>query len=233
MQGKVYLIPTTLGESELNAVLPESVFNVINEIDHYIVENIRTARRFLKKAGLVKAIDDLTFYTLNKHTRAEEISTYLAAAKKGLNIGIISEAGVPGVADPGADVVEIAHQEDMQIVPLVGPSSIIMALMASGLNGQNFAFNGYLPIKGDKIKTIKKLESRAKSEKQTQLFIEAPYRNMQLLEDLLKVLSPDTQLCIACNITTDEEYIKTMQIKDWKKQKSPALHKKPTIFAFL
>lgn len=234
MKGNIYLIPTSIGDTKLDLVLPNSVFEIINQIDYYIVENIRTARRFLKKAGLKKEIDDLTFYTLNKYTKEEELSSYLAVIEEGKHVGIISEAGVPGVADPGADIVKIAHQKNYRSIPLVGPSSILLALMASGLNGQNFAFNGYLPInKPEKIKFIKKLEGRSKTEKQTQIFIEAPYRNMQLLNDFLEILQPSTQLCIACDITLEEEYIKTYTVQNWKQKKLPELHKKPAIFLFL
>ena len=233
MTGKIFLIPTSLGETSLKKVLPEDVFETINKIDHFIVENERTARRFLIKAGINKQIDELQFYLLNKHSRKEEISNYILVAKKGHSIGIISEAGVPGIADPGAEIVKIAHENNIDVVPLVGPSSILLALMASGLNGQNFAFNGYLPVKETKVKEIIRLEQRAKKEKQSQIFIEAPYRNMQLLEVLLSTLDADTSLCIASNITTDDEYIRTMKIKEWKKAKKPDLHKKPCIFIFL
>ena len=230
MSAKVYLIPTTLGDSKIEHVLPQYVIDVINSTNHYIVENIKTARRFLIKAGIKTKIDDLTFYELNKHSNPEEYELYLNPIKEDKNIGIISEAGTPGVADPGADIVDIAHRKNIPVVPLVGPSSILLSVMASGLNGQSFAFVGYLPIKkNERIKRIKELEWRSQTENQTQLFIEAPYRNQNLLDDLLATCSANTKLCIACDITLDTEYIKTKNIKDWKKG-VPNLHKRPTIF---
>lgn len=229
MKGKLYLIPTTLGDTPLDSVIPSDVQKLIPGIKHFIVENIRTARRYLKKVDSKIEIDDLTFYELNKRTAPSQISGYLNALKE-YDMGIISEAGCPGVADPGADVVKLAHEKGIHIIPLVGPSSILMSLMASGFNGQNFAFNGYLPIKSnEKIKKIKQLDLRSLHEGQTQIFIEAPYRNMQLLDDLILHCNASTHLCIACDITTETEYIRTLTMKEWKKQK-PELHKRPTIF---
>ena len=229
MKGKLYLIPTTLGDTPLDSVIPSDVQKIIPGINHFIVENIRTARRYLKKVDSKIEIDDLTFYELNKRTAPAQISGYLNALKE-CDMGIISEAGCPGVADPGADVVKLAHEKGIHIIPLVGPSSILMSLMASGFNGQNFAFNGYLPIKSnEKIKKIKQLDLRSLHEGQTQIFIEAPYRNMQLLDDLILHCNASTHLCIACDITTETEYIRTLTMKEWKKQK-PELHKRPTIF---
>lgn len=226
----LYLIPITLGESEINTVLPAYNREVILSISHFIVENIRTARRFLKKTEPTIDIDSLQFYELNKHTDKNQLHGYLEPIKEGLHVGVMSEAGCPGVADPGADVVRIAHEKGIQVVPLVGPSSILLALMASGMNGQNFAFNGYLPIKkNEKIKQIKHLESSIYSENQSQLFIEAPYRNRQLLDDLLNACQPHTKLCIACDVTLESEFIKTKSIADWKKQK-PDIQKRPSIF---
>ncbi len=226
----LYLIPITLGESELNTVIPDHHKEIIHSISHFIVENIRTARRFLKKVDRDVDIDSLHFSELNKHTDIKQISNYLDPIKKGFHIGIMSEAGCPGVADPGADVVRIAHEKGIRVVPLVGPSSILLSMMASGMNGQNFAFNGYLPIKkNEKAQTIKSLEKRIYSENQSQLFIEAPYRNLQLLDDLLANCQPHTKLCIACDITLESEFIKTKSIKDWKNQK-PDIQKRPTIF---
>lgn len=230
MNAKLFLIPTTLGDSPIENVIPTYVVDIINSTNHYIVENIKTARRYLIKAGIKTKIDDLTFFELNKHSSPEQYDSYLDPIKNGDNIGIISEAGTPGVADPGADIVEIAHRKNIPVVPLVGPSSILLSVMASGLNGQSFAFVGYLPIKKpERIKRIKDLERRSQIENQTQLFIEAPYRNMQLMEDLLANCSPTTKLCIAADISLESEFIKTKSIKEWKKG-TPALHKRPTIF---
>lgn len=226
----LYLIPLTLGDSELNTVLPESNSAVIRSISHFIVENIRTARRFLKKVDREIDIDSLHFYELNKHTDKRQLHAYLDPIKENLPMGIMSEAGCPGVADPGAEVVRIAHEKGIRVVPLVGPSSILLAMMASGMNGQNFAFNGYLPIpKGEKAKQIKQLESRIYTENQSQLFIEAPYRNMQLLNDLLENCQAHTKLCIACDLTLDTEFIQTQSITGWKKNQ-PDIQKRPAIF---
>ena len=230
MSAKIYLIPTTLGDSPVENVIPKYVVDIINQTQHYIVENIKTARRYLIKAGIKTKIDDLTFYELNKHSSPEEYDSYLNPIKENKNIGIISEAGTPGVADPGADIVAIAHRRNIPVVPLVGPSSILLSVMASGLNGQSFAFVGYLPIKKpERIKRIKELERRSQVENQTQLFIETPYRNQHLLEDILSNCSPETKLCIATDITLESEFIKTKSIKEWKKG-IPNLHKRPTIF---
>ncbi|MFV0553518.1 MAG: SAM-dependent methyltransferase [Mangrovibacterium sp.] len=226
----LYLIPITLGETEISPVLPLDNSKIILQLKHFIVENIRTARRFLKQVDKSIDIDSLTFYELNKHTDLKAIGEYLHPMSEGLSIGIMSEAGCPGIADPGAEVVRLAHQKDLHIVPLVGPSSIVLAMMASGMNGQNFAFNGYLPIqKGEKQKHLKMLEGRMVKENQSQVFIEAPYRNLQLLDDLLSICAPHTKLCIACNITCEDEYIKTKTIAQWKKEK-PDIQKKPAIF---
>ncbi len=227
---KLYLIPTTLGDSPIENVIPKYVIDIINSTNHYIVENIKTARRFLIKAGIQTKIDDLSFYELNKHSIPEEYESYLKPIENNENIGIISEAGTPGVADPGADIVDIAHRKNIPVVPLVGPSSILLSVMASGLNGQSFSFVGYLPIKKtDRIKRIKELEWKSQTENQTQLFIEAPYRNQNLLDDIITNCSPNTKLCIACDITLETEFIKTNTIADWRKG-VPNLHKRPTIF---
>jgi 16S rRNA (cytidine1402-2'-O)-methyltransferase len=226
----LYLIPITLGDSELNTVIPENHKKIILSISHFIVENIRTARRFLKKVDRNIDIDSLLFYELNKHTNKNQLHSYLDPIKQNLSVGIMSEAGCPGVADPGAELVRIAHEQSVRVVPLVGPSSILLAMMASGMNGQNFAFNGYLPIKkGEKATQIKHLESRIYSENQSQLFIEAPYRNLQLLDDLLQNCQPQTKLCIACDLTLETEFVKTQSISNWKKSK-PDIQKRPAIF---
>lgn len=227
---KLYLIPVTLGDTDINRVLPSHNLEVIKTIKHFIVENIRSARRFLKKCDPSINIDELTFYELNKHTKLEMISTYLEPIKKGENIGIISESGCPAIADPGADVVSIAQKRGYKIVPLVGPSSILMSLMASGFNGQSFAFQGYLPIdNSEKIRKIKQLESRSYSENQTQIFIETPYRNQKLAEDLIANCKPQTKMCIAMNISLDNEYIVTKTMKEWK-GKLPEMHKQLCVF---
>ncbi len=230
MSAKIYLIPTTLGNSPVENVIPQYVIDIINQTNFYIVENIKTARRYLIKAGIQTKIDELTFYELNKHTSPENYETYLHPIKQNQNIGIISEAGTPGVADPGADIVSIAHRKHIPVVPLVGPSSILLSVMASGLNGQNFAFVGYIPVKKhERINKIKMLEKRSKIDNQTQLFIETPYRNQHILNDLISTCHPDTLLCIAADITLSTEFIHTKKIKDWKKD-LPDLKKRPSIF---
>lgn len=191
---------------------------------------MRSARRFLKKVDSAICIDELTFYTLNKHTSPEDISGYLKPLQEGCSMGVISEAGCPAVADPGADVVAIAQRRNLKVVPLVGPSSIILSVMGSGFNGQSFAFHGYLPIDpADRTKRLKELETRVYAENQTQLFIETPYRNQKMLEEILKTCRPQTKLCIAANITCEGEYIKTRSVKDWKGH-LPELNKIPCIF---
>ena len=231
MSASLFLIPVTLGETEIVKVLPVYNREVILSIKHFIVENIRTARRFLKQTDSFILIDDLTFYVLNKHTSKEELAEFLHPIQEGHSVGIISEAGCPAIADPGADIVAIAQQKNIHVVPLVGPSSILLALMASGFNGQSFAFHGYLPIDNDqRIKTLKTLEQRIYSENQTQLFIETPYRNNKMIEDILKTCKSSTKLCIAADITLETEFIKTKTVSDWKKI-SLELGKRPCIFA--
>jgi 16S rRNA (cytidine1402-2'-O)-methyltransferase len=230
MKGKLYLIPITLGESSLESVIPNGVIEKALQIRHFIVEDVRTVRRYLRKLDAAFPIDDCQFFELNKHTTPEQLGTYLVPAEKGMDMGVISEAGVPGVADPGAEVVAIAHAKQITVVPFVGPSSILMAIMASGLNGQNFAFNGYLPVKSpERIKALKHLEKRSQIEKQSQLFIETPYRNMALLADLLTSCASTTQLCIAADISLETEFIKTQTLHFWKNN-LPDLNKKPSIF---
>lgn len=231
MKGKVYLIPNFLGESASDYNFPRENLLIIKSIKHFIVEDVRTVRRFLKRVDKSINIDELTFYELNKHTLAESVPTYLVPADGGNDIGVVSEAGCPGVADPGADVVAIAHQRGLQVVPLVGPSSILLSMMASGMNGQNFAFVGYLPVeKSGNIKAIRQLEDRALRENQTQIFIETPFRNAKMLDDLLFALRPSTRLCVACNVTCADEYIVTKSVAQWRTAKLPDLTKKPTIF---
>ena len=231
IEAALYLIPVPLGDTEISQVLPNHNHDIVVEIKHFIVENIRSARRFLKKVDKAIDIDTLIFYELNEHTDKKDIGNYLDALSRGEPMGIISEAGCPGVADPGAMVVEMAHRKNLRVIPLSGPSSIIMAVMASGFNGQNFAFNGYLPAKpAERNSRIKQLESRIYKENQSQIFIEAPYRNTKMIQSLLSSCRPDTLLCIASGITTEAEWIKTKSIVQWKKEKLPEIDKIPTIF---
>ena len=230
MDVALYLIPVTLGDTTIERVLPAYNKAVIQGIRHFIVEYIRSARRFLKKVDSSIDIDALTFYPLNKHTPMEAVASYLQPLQKGEPMGVISEAGCPAVADPGADVVAIAQQKGLKVVPLVGPSSILLSVMGSGFNGQSFAFNGYLPIEPpERAKKLKLLEQRVYTEHQTQLFIETPYRNNKMLEDILHNCRPQTKLCIAANVTCEDEYICTRTIKEWK-GKLPDLNKIPCIF---
>lgn len=226
----LYLLPVTLGDTSVGKVLPAYNKDIIVEIKHFIVEDVRSARRFLKKVESQINIDELTFYPLNKHTSPEAISGYLKPLMEGLPMGVISEAGCPAVADPGADVVAIAQRKGLKVVPLVGPSSIILSVMGSGFNGQSFAFHGYLPIEpGERTKRLKELEARIYAEHQTQLFIETPYRNNKMMEEILKTCRPQTKLCIAANITCEGEYIRTKTVKEWKGN-LPDLNKIPCIF---
>ena len=228
--GKVYLIPSTLGDMPPLEVLPISIKQTIERLDHYVVENEKTARHFIKKISPRKSQPSLKLFVLNKFTEPEEIPTFLNPCLEGYDVGILSEAGCPGIADPGAAVVKIAHTKNIQVIPLVGPSSILLALMASGMNGQNFAFNGYLPIdSSDRKKYIKNLERRSKDENQSQVFIETPYRNNKMLEELIKTLAPSTRICVAADITLTTEYIKTKTAINWKKE-NVDLHKRPAIF---
>ncbi|HMK07337.1 MAG TPA: SAM-dependent methyltransferase [Flavobacterium sp.] len=228
--GKLYLIPTTLGESDPIDVLPQTVKRTIDFIDDYIVENEKTARKFIKSIHPEKVQATLRLSTLNKHTEVSEHNKMIQPCLEGKNLGLMSEAGCPGVADPGAVIVKLAHEKGIQVIPLVGPSSILLAMMASGMNGQSFTFNGYLPIdKGEKKSALKNLEKISQDKNQSQLFIETPYRNNKLLEDILQTLQPSTHLCIAADITLPTEYIKTLRIQDWKKVKTD-LHNRPTIF---
>ena len=230
MDTALYLLPVLLGDTTVESVLPAYNAEVIAGIRHFIVEDVRSARRFLKKVDRDFDIDGSAFYPLNKHTSPEEISGYLQPLIDGHSMGVISEAGCPAVADPGADVVAIAQRKGLKVVPLVGPSSIILSVMASGFNGQSFAFNGYLPIEsGERAKKLKALEQRVYNEQQTQLFIETPYRNNKMVEEILKALKPQTKLCIAANLTCDDAYVRTRTLKEWK-GKVPDLSKIPCIF---
>ena len=228
--GNLYLIPCPLGETPPLEVLPLLVKKAIEEIDHYIVEHEKNARRFIKSLVPRKSQSDLHFEIINKFTNTSEIPDMLNPCLEGKDIGVISDAGCPGIADPGAAVVAEAHAKGIKVVPLVGPSSILLAMIASGFNGQNFAFNGYLPIDKKERKTeIKRLERISKEQDQSQLFIETPYRNNQILESLMNTLQPQTQLCVACDITLSSEYIKTQTAEAWKRTKVD-LDKRPTLF---
>ncbi|MBP3548211.1 MAG: SAM-dependent methyltransferase [Alistipes sp.] len=232
-KGTIYMIPCPIADSRpLWDVLPRANYDVMNVLDYFIVENVRSARRFLSKVGVERRIEELEFVELNEHTtRVEEVERMLKPVLEGRSAGVISEAGVPGVADPGADIVALAHRHGIRVVPLVGPSSILMSVMASGLNGQSFAFVGYIPVKdGERQRRLKELERRAVEERQAQLFIEAPYRNLKLFEALLKTLSPKMRLTVAADITAPEEYIRTLRVEEWRKLPVPDIAKRPTIF---
>ena len=233
-KGTLFLIPASLGEADLNSVWPAGHKHIINTIEVFIAENIRTARRFLKQAGYKLSFDDAIFHLLNKHTSESESALFLNAAMAGKPVGLLSEAGCPGVADPGQLIVSEAHLRGIPVKPLVGANSILLALMASGMNGQMFSFHGYLPIeKKMRIQKIKELESNSQRTGATQIFMETPFRNNRLTEDLLKGCHPATRLCIAAELTAPEEYIKSKSIGDWRKTKMPDLHKRPAIFLLL
>ena len=226
----LYLIPTSLGETSFDRILPAHNTELVTALRYFVVEDVRTARRFLKKTNPAIDIDSLTFFILNQHTSPEEISSFLRPLFEGNDMGVLSEAGCPAIADPGADVVAIAQKNNFKVVPLVGPSSILLALMASGFNGQSFAFNGYLPIQpAERSKALRKLESKAFSDNQSQIFIETPYRNMKMLEEILISCQHSTRLCIAADITLETEFIRTKTIFEWKKN-LPDLNKRPCIF---
>ena len=231
LDAALYLIPVGMSDSPIDHYLPAHNIEITRQIKHFIVENVRTARRFLKKCDKAINIDELTFYELNNHTDLSEVESYLAALAEGQPIGVMSEAGCPAVADPGALPVAIAQRKGYKVVPLVGPSSILMAQMASGFNGQGFAFNGYLPIETSaRNQKIKELENDAYRKDMTQIFIETPYRNNRLIETLCKTLRPDTLLCVASAITdSDHESIVTLKVKQWTKRKYN-YDKIPTIF---
>ncbi|OED38989.1 SAM-dependent methyltransferase [Flavobacteriaceae bacterium (ex Bugula neritina AB1)] len=229
-KGKLYLIPTRLGDDVPLEVLPISIKKVLEQVNHYIVENEKPARRFIKKVSPSKSQRSLIIHTVNKYTDATEIPSYLDPCLNGQSIGLLSDAGCPGIADPGAEVVRLAHEKGIPVTPLVGPSSILLAMMSSGMNGQNFCFNGYLPIdKTERKSTIKTLEKTSFEKQQAQIFIETPYRNDKMLADLISILHPNTRLCIASDITLTTELIITKTIEGWKNEEI-ILHKKPTIF---
>ena len=232
-KGILYMIPCPISDqTEVYDVVPHANRSVVDSLDYFIVENVRSARRFLSKAGISRKIDELEFVELNEHTVAgQAVEAMIKPLLAGRSAGVISEAGVPGVADPGALVVEACHRKGIKVVPLVGPSSILLAMMASGLNGQSFAFNGYLPVKPpERSKAIKALERRSHAERQSQIFIEAPYRNIKLMEQMLQVCAAETKLTVACDITSPEELIVTRSVAEWRKAGVPDIAKRPTIF---
>lgn len=230
MAGKLYMIPTTLGGEQVDDVIPVGVQKIITEMRHFIVEDIKSARRYLRRVDRNFPIDESQFFELNKRTELKDLSRFLKPAKEGFNVGVISEAGCPGVADPGADVVALAHETGIRVMPLVGPSSILMALMGSGFSGQEFAFHGYLPKdRKDRIKRLKDFEADTRRTGNTHIFMDTPFRNMNVLDDLLNELADTTQLCIASNITLHDESVWTMNVEQWR-EKAYDLSKKPTIF---
>lgn len=229
-KGILFLIPSVIAENTANAAIPSFNLDLIYSLDEFIVEEERTARRFLKSIGYKNSLDKVTLYVFNEHTEKSDVSEFLKPLEEGRNMGLLSEAGCPCIADPGFELVMLCHNFGITVKPLTGPSSIILALMASGLNGQNFAFNGYLPVeKKERVKKIKELEIKAGREKQSQIFMEAPYRNMQLLNDIISACKPSTLICIAAEIMSEIEFIKTCTVEEWKKQ-IPELHKKTAVF---
>lgn len=232
-RGKLYLIPSPLGDNNPDEVIPGPVLEKLKEIHVYVVEEVRTARRYLSRAGLKGHIDQIEFHELNEHTGQAEIESYINLFDNGTNVGLISEAGLPAVADPGAQLAALAHRHGIEVVPFVGPSSLMLALMSSGLNGQSFAFCGYLPAKTDERRArIKAIEKISAAHRQTQIFIETPYRNEQMFKDILSSCMPSTRLCIAANITMPDAYIRTKSIGEWKSS-GVAIGKRPCVFCLL
>ena len=229
--GLLYLIPTVLADDTAAQVLPAQVPERVAALRYFLVENARTARRFIKQVAPAQVIEELRLTVIDKDSAPAQIEAALQVVAAGQDAGVLSEAGCPGVADPGAELARAAHQRGIQVVPLVGPSSLLLALMASGLNGQSFTFHGYLPIdRSRRAAAIKQLERVALAQHQTQLFIETPYRNLPLLEDLLAQLHPTTRLCVAASLTAPHEFIRTDTVAGWKKQELPQIHKQPAVF---
>jgi 16S rRNA (cytidine1402-2'-O)-methyltransferase len=232
--GALYLIPVTLGDDAIGKALPPDVVAITQGLDTFVVENEKTARRFLGTIKTIKPVRELTMLTLNEHTTDKELPALLAPLLAGRDVGLMSEAGCPGVADPGAQLVALAHQKNIRVVPLVGPSSILLALMASGLDGQHFTFLGYLPSdKAERVKRLREIENESRKHRETQIFIETPYRNGHLLDDILATCQPQTRLCVARNVSLESELILSQCIADWKKTPLPDLHKQPTVFLLL
>lgn len=231
--GTLYLLPTFLGESDANYSFPNINQKLTAPIRHFIVEKEKTARRFLRKAGYTADFDEVELFPLNKRTTSQEYLAYIKPLLEGEDMGLMSEAGCPGVADPGAEIVKIAHQKNIRVVPLIGPSSILLGLMGSGLNGQSFTFHGYLPKEsGERIRKLKTLEKESQRENRTHILIETPYRNLAIFDDMIKTLRGDTLLCVACDLSTPNEYLKTLRVEEWKKV-TPPIQKRPTVFLFL
>ena len=234
MTGTLYLIPTTIGSDTWESVIPPMVISKTRSLKHFIVEDIRTTRRYLSKIGVETPIEQLNFQLLNEHTQQVEVEQLIQPLLHGQDVGLLSESGLPAIADPGSFVVALANRMGIKVVPLTGPSSIFLTLMASGLNGQNFAFVGYIPVKSDERRhRIKQLELRSRQEKQTQIFIEAPYRNLHVFEDILKECNSETRLTIGMELTTPNEYIATKKIWEWKNSTLPDINKKNCVFCFL
>ena len=228
--GKLYLIPAPLGETLTETVIPGPALQVFRTLDHFVVEEIRTARRYLLRAGFEGEMEKLEFFVYNEHSRPDDLVPIMASLLSGHDMGLLSEAGLPCVADPGSELVKEAHRQGIQVVPLSGPSSLMLALMASGFNGQHFAFIGYLPVKAqERMKAIRKIEKTMYQQNQTQIFIEAPYRNLALFNDLVKICASETYLCIACDLTLETEWIRSQKIKEWVRE-SPEINKRPAVF---
>lgn len=228
------MIPVTLGDDNIAKVLPPEVVSIVQNLDIFVVENEKTARRFLGAIKTAKPVRELTLLTLNEHTTDKEMPALLAPLRNGSNVGLMSEAGCPGIADPGAQLAALAHRSGIRVAPLVGPSSILLALISSGLNGQRFTFLGYLPSeKNARIQRLREIEKHSQKNQETQIFIETPYRNQHLLEDILASCCATTQLCIACNISLANERIVSKTVAEWKRSELPDLHKQPTVFLLL
>jgi 16S rRNA (cytidine1402-2'-O)-methyltransferase len=232
--GTLYFIPVTLGDNNITKVIPKDVISITQQLDEFVVESEKTARHFLSAIKHSKPIREIMLKTLNEHTPDKEIPLLLNSLLAGKDIGLMSDAGCPGIADPGAKLAALAHQKGIRVAPLVGPSSILLSLMASGLNGQRFTFLGYLPAdKTARIQSLKDIEKSSRNHQETQVFIETPYRNQHMLEDILNSCGSETRLCVACNISLDDEFIATKSVKNWKQNALPDLHKKPTVFLLL
>jgi 16S rRNA (cytidine1402-2'-O)-methyltransferase len=229
-RGRLYLIPAPLSDSDVNNYIPARVRDIINNLKYFVVEDLRTARRYMSRLKIDTPIDELNFALLNEHTEAKTISSLFSPVLQGYDLGLLSDAGMPCIADPGEELVQIAHNYGITVIPLVGPSSIFLALAASGLSGEKFSFEGYLPAKiPDLVKTIRRLEQQSRQDNQSKIFIETPYRSAKMVETILNTCSLDTFVCIASNITAADEFIQTRQVREWKKN-VPELNKKPCIF---
>lgn len=232
--GTLYLIPVTLGDDIISKALPQDAVAIAQRLETFVVENEKTARRFLGAIKPLKPVRELQMLTLNEHTTEKELPALLAPLLEGQDIGLMSEAGCPGIADPGAQLAALAHKKGIRVAPLVGPSSILLSLMASGLDGQRFTFLGYIPSdKAARVQKLRELEQDSRKRRETQIFIETPYRNQHMLEDILATCNAESRLCVACNVSLDSEMILTKRIADWKKSPLPDLHKKPTVFLLL